>query len=58
AVNEDAELEAIEASLNGAIFSEPETASAVNGRGFLNFLLGCMIMAFIIPWLVHFNAAH
>ncbi|GJT25746.1 hypothetical protein Tco_0895683 [Tanacetum coccineum] len=25
------ELEAIEASLNGAIFSEPETASAVNG---------------------------
>ncbi|GJS47178.1 hypothetical protein Tco_0597299 [Tanacetum coccineum] len=39
AVNEDAELEAIEASLNGAIFSEPETASAVNGRGFLNFLL-------------------
>ncbi|PWA57298.1 zinc finger, RING-CH-type, Zinc finger, RING/FYVE/PHD-type [Artemisia annua] len=53
AVNEDAELEAIEASLSGATFSEPETASSVNGRRFVNLLLGCMVMAFLISWLLH-----
>lgn len=53
AANEDAVLEAIEASQSGATFSEPETAISVNGRRLVNFLLGCIVMAFIITWILH-----
>lgn len=32
-----------------------ETRSFWQGHRFLNFLLGCMVFAFVISWLFHFN---
>ncbi|XP_073135926.1 uncharacterized protein [Henckelia pumila] len=32
-----------------------ETRSCLNGHRFLNFLLACMVFAFVISWLFHFN---
>eukprot|EP00262_Sarcandra_glabra_P020648 TRINITY_DN8348_c0_g1_i1.p1 TRINITY_DN8348_c0_g1~~TRINITY_DN8348_c0_g1_i1.p1 ORF type:complete len:224 (+),score=25.30 TRINITY_DN8348_c0_g1_i1:131-802(+) len=32
-----------------------ETRSFWNGHRFLNFLLACMVFAFVISWLFHFN---
>ncbi|KAA8518973.1 hypothetical protein F0562_016253 [Nyssa sinensis] len=32
-----------------------ETQSCFNGHRFLNFLLACMVFAFVISWLFHFN---
>ncbi|XP_008801378.1 uncharacterized protein LOC103715504 [Phoenix dactylifera] len=36
--------------------SPSETQSFWQGRRFLNFLLACMVFAFVISWLFHFNA--
>ncbi|CAA0836334.1 RING/FYVE/PHD zinc finger superfamily protein [Striga hermonthica] len=35
--------------------SSAETRTCLNGHRFLNFLLACMVFAFIISWLFHFN---
>ncbi|XP_073157876.1 uncharacterized protein [Henckelia pumila] len=32
-----------------------ETRSCLNGHRFLNLLLACMVFAFVISWLFHFN---
>lgn len=32
-----------------------ETRSLWQGHRFLNFLLACMVFAFVISWLFHFN---
>ncbi|KAG8376975.1 hypothetical protein BUALT_Bualt09G0120200 [Buddleja alternifolia] len=32
-----------------------ETRSCLNGHRFLNFLLACMVFAFVISWLFHFS---
>ncbi|KAL3839454.1 hypothetical protein ACJIZ3_024045 [Penstemon smallii] len=32
-----------------------ENRSCLNGHRFLNFLLACMVFAFVISWLFHFN---
>ncbi|XP_042054192.1 uncharacterized protein LOC121798971 [Salvia splendens] len=32
-----------------------ETRTCLNGHRFLNFLLACMVFAFVISWLFHFN---
>ncbi|CAK9167757.1 unnamed protein product, partial [Ilex paraguariensis] len=32
-----------------------DTRSACQGRRIMNFLLACMIFAFVISWLFHFN---
>lgn len=42
-------------SYRGPVFSNSETRSCFNGHRFLNFLLACMVFAFIISWLFHFN---
>lgn len=45
-----------EASSNVAAPAQPtETRSFWQGHRFLNFLLACMIFAFVISWLFHFN---
>ncbi|PIM97727.1 hypothetical protein CDL12_29801 [Handroanthus impetiginosus] len=33
----------------------PPSRSCLNGHRFLNFLLACMVFAFVISWLFHFN---
>ncbi|KAG8374374.1 hypothetical protein BUALT_Bualt11G0125300 [Buddleja alternifolia] len=38
-----------------AAASNTETRSCLNGHRFLNFLLACMVFAFVISWLFHFN---
>ncbi|XP_019186313.1 PREDICTED: uncharacterized protein LOC109181020 [Ipomoea nil] len=38
-----------------ATSSAPETRNCLNGHWFLNFLLACMVFAFVISWLFHFN---
>lgn len=35
--------------------STAETRTCLNGHRFLNFLLACMVFAFVISWLFHFN---
>ncbi|KAL1804698.1 hypothetical protein ACET3Z_027766 [Daucus carota] len=35
--------------------STRETRTCLNGHRFLNFLLACMVFAFVISWLFHFN---
>lgn len=35
--------------------SATETRTCLNGHRFLNFLLACMVFAFVISWLFHFN---
>ncbi|XP_052174564.1 uncharacterized protein LOC127789661 [Diospyros lotus] len=35
--------------------SVPEAQSCLNGPRVVNFLLGCMVFAFVISWLFHFN---
>ncbi|XP_059647129.1 uncharacterized protein LOC132293607 [Cornus florida] len=37
------------------IYSAVETRSCLNGHRILNFLLACMVFAFVISWLFHFN---
>ncbi|KAL8517406.1 hypothetical protein ACS0TY_015590 [Phlomoides rotata] len=35
--------------------SATENRTCLNGHRFLNFLLACMVFAFVISWLFHFN---
>ncbi|KAL8102275.1 hypothetical protein AgCh_026959 [Apium graveolens] len=37
------------------VSSTRETRTCLNGHRFLNFLLACMVFAFVISWLFHFN---
>ncbi|KAK1365463.1 RING-CH-type domain-containing protein [Heracleum sosnowskyi] len=43
------------ASGTGPFSSTTETRTCLNGHRFLNFLLACMVFAFVISWLFHFN---
>lgn len=43
------------AAASGPISSTGETRTCLNGHRFLNFLLACMVFAFVISWLFHFN---
>lgn len=52
--------QANETSANAASTTVPfssttETRTCLNGHRFLNFLLACMVFAFVISWLFHFN---
>ncbi|KAL3826068.1 hypothetical protein ACJIZ3_022097 [Penstemon smallii] len=49
--------EAIAASTSSStqVSSASENRSCLNGHRFLNFLLACMVFAFVISWLFHFN---
>ncbi|GFP86271.1 hypothetical protein PHJA_000770900 [Phtheirospermum japonicum] len=40
---------------SGPTPSTAETRTCLNGHRFLNFLLACMVFAFVISWLFHFN---
>ncbi|GAA0168816.1 hypothetical protein Leryth_011658 [Lithospermum erythrorhizon] len=42
-------------SLRGPVSSTSDTRSCFNGHRFMNFLLACMVFAFIISWLFHFD---
>ncbi|XP_055812552.1 uncharacterized protein LOC129882330 [Solanum dulcamara] len=37
------------------VSSTSEARTCLNGHRFLNFLLACMVFAFVISWLFHFN---
>ncbi|KAJ8533839.1 hypothetical protein K7X08_007163 [Anisodus acutangulus] len=37
------------------VSSSSESRTCLNGHRFLNFLLACMVFAFVISWLFHFN---
>ncbi|KAG9138630.1 hypothetical protein Leryth_020475 [Lithospermum erythrorhizon] len=39
----------------GQVTSASETRRCINGHRFVNFLLACMVFAFVISWLFHFN---
>ncbi|KAK2975882.1 hypothetical protein RJ640_015313 [Escallonia rubra] len=43
------------AAANTAPTILPETRSFWHGRRIMNFLLACMVFAFIVSWLFHFN---
>ncbi|KAK4392279.1 hypothetical protein Sango_2005700 [Sesamum angolense] len=59
------DIEAAQAASEGSVVasaassipapSATETRSCLNGHRFLNFLLACMVFAFVISWLFHFN---
>ncbi|CAK9166249.1 unnamed protein product [Ilex paraguariensis] len=50
------ETTAVATNAASAPVSTPtETRSCFNGHRFLNFLLACMVFAFVISWLFHFN---
>ncbi|KAH6762025.1 RING/FYVE/PHD zinc finger superfamily protein [Perilla frutescens var. hirtella] len=60
------DIEAVQQAIenNAAAMSTPssapapstaETRTCLNGHRFLNFLLACMVFAFVISWLFHFN---
>ncbi|KAI3806445.1 hypothetical protein L1987_22350 [Smallanthus sonchifolius] len=55
--HDDAEIQVLEESFTGPI-SEPQSESSLNGHKLVNVLLGCMVFAFIISWLFHFNMSH
>ncbi|XP_022887483.1 uncharacterized protein LOC111403280 [Olea europaea var. sylvestris] len=40
---------------SAAALINTENRSCLNGHRFLNFLLACMVFAFVISWLFHFN---
>ena len=44
-----------EGSANPSAAPPSETRSFWHGHRFLNFLLACMVFAFVISWLFHFN---
>ncbi|XP_010529781.1 PREDICTED: uncharacterized protein LOC104806533 [Tarenaya hassleriana] len=46
---------ATEATVAGGGNQSPENLSVRKGQRLLNFLLGCMVFAFFISWLFHFN---
>ncbi|XP_060176458.1 uncharacterized protein LOC132606829 [Lycium barbarum] len=37
------------------VSASSESRTCLNGHRFLNFLLACMVFAFVISWLFHFN---
>lgn len=47
--------EANDAATASTSVPSSETRSFWQGHRFLNFLLGCMVFAFVISWLFHFN---
>lgn len=50
------EQHSTETSVSVAAPTQPnETRSFWQGHRFLNFLLACMVLAFVISWLFHFN---
>ncbi|CAN6568901.1 unnamed protein product [Malus baccata var. baccata] len=46
---------ALAAAVAGAPVQTPESRNFWQGHRFLNFLLACMVFAFVISWLFHFN---
>ncbi|GAA0185073.1 hypothetical protein LIER_32361 [Lithospermum erythrorhizon] len=42
-------------TFRGSLSSNSESRGCFNGHRFLNFLLACMVFAFIISWLFHFS---
>ncbi|KAI3474161.1 hypothetical protein Pfo_028949 [Paulownia fortunei] len=56
AVQQASESSAVAATTSSAPApSAAETRTCLNGHRFLNFLLACMVFAFVISWLFHFN---
>ncbi|XP_022842055.1 uncharacterized protein LOC111365749 [Olea europaea var. sylvestris] len=50
------ETNAVETNTSSAPASlVTDSRSCLNGHRFLNFLLACMVFAFVISWLFHFN---
>ncbi|KAK8512210.1 hypothetical protein V6N13_097125 [Hibiscus sabdariffa] len=43
------------AAVSGAVASYSDSRSLWHGHRFLNFLLACMVFAFVISWLFHFK---
>ncbi|KAK8518113.1 hypothetical protein V6N13_027598 [Hibiscus sabdariffa] len=43
------------AAVSGAVSSYSDSRSLWHGHRFLNFLLACMVFAFVISWLFHFK---
>ncbi|KAG9453244.1 hypothetical protein H6P81_006148 [Aristolochia fimbriata] len=54
-VNETEFLEQWNETTNPVAAPPQETRSFWHGHRFLNFLLACMVFAFVISWLFHFN---
>lgn len=48
-------IEQLSEMSNAAVTPQSETRSFWRGHRFLNFLLACMVFAFVISWLLHFN---
>lgn len=48
-------IEQLSETSNAAVTPQSETRSFWRGHRFLNFLLACMVFAFVISWLLHFN---
>ncbi|KAE9455541.1 hypothetical protein C3L33_12525, partial [Rhododendron williamsianum] len=46
---------AIADSVSASVPPHTETRSWLNGHRLVNFLLTCMVLAFVISWLFHFN---
>lgn len=46
---------AIADSVSASVPPHTETRSWLNGHRLVNFLLACMVLAFVISWLFHFN---
>ncbi|KAG6437144.1 hypothetical protein SASPL_102055 [Salvia splendens] len=55
AVEQVNESNADAAASSGSAPSTVQTRTCLNGHRFLNFLLACMVFAFVISWLFHFN---
>lgn len=53
--NEVNAMAANAASATAPFSSTTQTRACLNGHRFLNFLLACMVFAFVISWLFHFN---
>ncbi|KAM7464006.1 hypothetical protein LguiA_032127 [Lonicera macranthoides] len=51
----DANGTAVNAAASAPTSQTIETRSCLNGHRFINFLLACMVFAFVISWLFHFN---
>lgn len=55
ASNATVETEVVERSATGPMVVATEPRNFWQGRRIMNILLGCMVFAFIISWLFHFN---
>ncbi|KAJ0792178.1 hypothetical protein HanOQP8_Chr01g0014441 [Helianthus annuus] len=49
------ETEPVDRSATGPVMVPAEPRTFWQGRKIMNILLGCMVFAFIISWLFHFN---